>query len=270
MDLRSGPSSLVASAEYFMADHQSTPAPIHFAGGRTGVLLLHGFSGTLEDLRTLAERLHREGWTVRGEWLAGHGTREAELAGKTYGDWVLSLRRGLHALEPAVDRLVIVGESFGGNLALYAALLGRPIVGVVTMGTPVTFRRDLLIRTLLPLVKRLKPMRRKSWVRDEAAQRAKRGYVFLPLRAFAEVITFIDRHTKRELGGVHCPVLVVQAGADFETHPDSAHFIAEHVGTDDVEVMRVDGRVHHVLSSPAAPVVTDRIIGFIRRVTQTS
>lgn len=250
-----------------MPEVASTPEPIQLSGNRTGVLLLHGLAGTLEDLRPLAERLNHEGWSVRGEWLAGHGTRVEDLATKTYGDWVLSLRRGLHALAGQVDRLVIVGESFGGNLALAGALLGDPVAGVVTLGSPVTLRRDLLTRAVLPFLRRWRPLHRKTWVRDRAAHLAKRDYLAIPLHALTEVIQFIDRHTKRELSGVQVPVLIVQARGDFEVDPSSAHFIAEHVGTTDVEALWVDGRVHHVLSSPSAPQVVDRLIAFIRRVT---
>lgn len=242
----------------------SPPPAIRLSGDRTGILLVHGFAGSLMDFQPLAHDLHRQGWTVHGVWLAGHGTSERDLAEKSASDWVLSLRRGLLELQPVADRLVLIGNSFGGNLALHAALTGPPIIGVVCLGTPVAFRHDLWIRTILPLAQRIKPFRRKHWVQDRVEHLEKRSYLKIPLRAFSEVITFIDRHTKRELPGVTVPVLVVQSKRDFEVEPDSAHFLIEHLGSSRQELVWVDERVHHVLSSKAQGPVRERIIQFIQ------
>lgn len=243
---------------------QTLPTPFRFPGNRTGVLLIHGFAGTLEDMRPLGETLAAQGWTVHGLWLAGHGTSEADLATKAASDWVISLRQGLAGLRALTDRIIIVGDSFGGNLALYAALVGAPVAGVVALNTPVVFRRDLLTRALLPILIRLAPMHRKRWIGDEAAHRAKLDYVAVPLRAYAEVIGFIDRHTKRELEGVVCPLLIVQSKKDFEVDPGSAYFLYEHAGSRDRELLWIRERVHHVLLSSRGPEITQRIINFIR------
>ena len=40
----------------------------------TGVLLIHGFTGTPAELRELGEILHKRGHTVQGLLLSGHGT----------------------------------------------------------------------------------------------------------------------------------------------------------------------------------------------------
>lgn len=236
----------------------SEPQPLHYRGNRTGVLLVHGFAGSLESLRAFGGVLAQQGWTVHGIWLAGHGTSEPDLATKTYADWLLSLRRGLHELQNVVDRIVIIGDSFGGNLALHASLLGPPIVGVVCLGTPVTFRHDLFNRALLPLALRLTPFHRKSWPPPPGSYRR------VPLRAFAEVIRFIDRHTKREIDGVTVPLLIVQAKRDFEVHPHSAFFLFEHAASQQKELLWVDERIHHVLFSRDAPRVYRRLIAFIR------
>lgn len=207
---------------------------------------------------------------MRGDWLAGHGTSVEDLATKTAMDWVLSLRRGLVELRKTCDRIVIIGDSFGGNLALHAAVIGPPIVGIVTLGAPVSLRSDLRIRLFLPLLKHLRPFHRKRWVKDPAAHLAKGSYVSTPVAALGEVITFIDRHTKCELAGVTQPLLIVQARHDFETDPWSAHFIFEHVGSIDKELVWVDERIHHVLSSSQSDALTERIVAFIRRVTAAS
>lgn len=234
------------------------PPPLYFEGNRTGVFLVHGFAGSLESLRGLGEDLAQAGWTVHGVWLAGHGTSEEDLSTKTYSDWLLSVRQGLAELQKTTDRIIIIGDSFGGNLALHASLLGPPIVSVVCLGTPVTFRHDLMNRALLPLVTPFMPFRKKHWTPQPSSYRR------VPLRAFAEVIRFIDRHTKREIDGITVPLLVIQAKGDFEVDPSSAFFLYEHAASQVKELVWVDERIHHVLFSKDAPRLIQRIITFIR------
>ena len=43
-----------------------------FAGGRIGVLLIHGLTGTPNEMRSVAAGLQRAGFTVAAVQLAGH------------------------------------------------------------------------------------------------------------------------------------------------------------------------------------------------------
>ncbi|MBI3115446.1 MAG: alpha/beta fold hydrolase [Candidatus Kerfeldbacteria bacterium] len=251
-----------------MASTLESPAPLQHHGDDTGILLVHGFSGSPASFAPLIPRLIAQGWTVHTIWLAGHGTSEEDLATKTSSDWVLSLRAGIDRLRRQTQRIIVIGDSFGGNLALYAALMGPPIAGVVTLGTPVSARHDLMNRALLPILTRIQPYHRKSWVKDPAAQRAAGSYLRIPLRAYAEVIRFIDRHTKRELEGVRVPLFVVQAKKDYEVHPSSAYFLSEHAGSTHKALLWVDERIHHVLLSKEADRIIDRIIGFVQAIAK--
>jgi carboxylesterase len=88
------------------------------AAGRTGVLLLHGLSGSPWELRPLAEACAREGWAVALPCLPGHGTHIADLDASNEADWLRGARQGLRWLEQRCDRLLVVGFSMGGLLAL--------------------------------------------------------------------------------------------------------------------------------------------------------
>lgn len=55
-----------------------TTEPFFFQGGRTGVLLLHGFTGTPKEVRWMGEDLQKHGYTVLGIRLHGHATHPDE------------------------------------------------------------------------------------------------------------------------------------------------------------------------------------------------
>ena len=84
--------------------------PFAFPGGdgpdgRTGVLLVHGFTGTPMSMRPWGEHLAAAGFAVRCPLLPGHGTRWQDCNESTHGQWTT-------AVEDAFDEL-------GGRLVAF-------------------------------------------------------------------------------------------------------------------------------------------------------
>jgi alpha-beta hydrolase superfamily lysophospholipase len=116
-----------------------------------GVLLVHGLSDSPYSLRSLAERLHAEGYTVVGLRVPGHGTCPRALANVTLEDWIAAVKvavRGVRALIPAASPLVLAGYSNGGALSIHyvtstledkslppvnAVVLFSPMIGINPM-----------------------------------------------------------------------------------------------------------------------------------------
>ena len=91
---------------------------------RATALLLHGMSDSPYSLRAIGESLHRNGVTVVGMRLPGHGTAPTGLRGITADDLAAAAELGVrHASGLAADRPVyVVGYSMGGALAVDYAL----------------------------------------------------------------------------------------------------------------------------------------------------
>lgn len=91
---------------------------------RCGVLLLHGMSDSPYSLRTIGERLHREGAHVVGLRLPGHGTVPSGLLEVHRKDMVEATELAMRHLKETVgDRPIhMVGYSNGGALAVRYAL----------------------------------------------------------------------------------------------------------------------------------------------------
>jgi alpha-beta hydrolase superfamily lysophospholipase len=85
-----------------------------------GVLLLHGMSDSPYSLRTLAERLAREGYWVLGLRLPGHGTAPSGLRFVSAADMAAAVRLGMRHLSASLGEKPIhmVGYSTGASLAL--------------------------------------------------------------------------------------------------------------------------------------------------------
>lgn len=110
-------------------------------GGRSGVLLIHGLTGTPTEMRFVAKGLQRHGFTVYGMQLAGHCGNEADLLATDRSDWFQSVREAADKLRAQVDHLFVAGLSMGALLALrLAAERPEQVEGLGLYGT--TFRYD--------------------------------------------------------------------------------------------------------------------------------
>ncbi len=110
-------------------------------GGRSGVLLIHGLTGTPAEMRFVAKGLNQAGFTVHGMQLAGHCGDEADLLATGWRDWYRSVDEAATRLRRQVDHLFVAGLSMGAVLALeLAAQRPGDVDGLGLYGT--TFRYD--------------------------------------------------------------------------------------------------------------------------------
>src|SRR5437763_16437130 len=93
-----------------------------------GCLLVHGFTGTPEEMRPLAETLAAHGFPVHAVRLAGHGTDVTELARTRWSDWFASVEAGVAHPRATGGRLAVGGMAMGSLLALHLAA-SRPAGG---------------------------------------------------------------------------------------------------------------------------------------------
>ena len=94
---------------------------LFYPGGCTGIVLIHGLGGTPAELKTVAQGLQREGFTVSCCQLAGHCRTEADLIATGWEDWAASVDDAIRELHKKCDTVVVGGLSMGAILALHAA-----------------------------------------------------------------------------------------------------------------------------------------------------
>lgn len=120
--------------------------PFFLPGGRTGVLLIHGFTGLPAELLLMGKYLQAQGYTVLGVRLAGHGTTAEDMSHMTGEDWLDSVRDGYALLRGCCDRVVAGGHSMGGLLALLLAA-EQEVMGVISMSAPIYMLKSAALRS---------------------------------------------------------------------------------------------------------------------------
>ncbi len=116
-----------------------------------GVLLIHGLSDSPYSLRALAERLHKEGYTVVGLRVPGHGTCPRALAEVDWQDWTAAVKvavRGVRDLIPAGAPLILAGYSNGGALSVHYATTALEDKSLPRVNAIVLFSPMIGINTL--------------------------------------------------------------------------------------------------------------------------
>jgi carboxylesterase len=118
-----------------------TTEPFFFPGGRTGILLIHGFTGTPKEMRLMGEHLNQQGFTCLGIRLAGHATNMDDMIASRLTDWTASVEDGFNLLSGSVDRIYLAGLSMGGVLSLLMSTR-LDVAGAISISAPYELPRD--------------------------------------------------------------------------------------------------------------------------------
>lgn len=237
-------------------------------GGNVGVLLLHGYTSNHNEFLELADYLADRGITVLAPSIAGHGTTEDNLSQTNIIDWQRSVGQSFDFLKQQVDKVYIVGSSFGGNLALdYATGASPYIAGLVTVATPIFMRRHKFLKSCLYSYGWFKKAQRKKF-REKYLMKeihSKTFYGTMPIPSLFRFFRFIKDITIPTLAKVTAPTLVVQSRNDKVVDPISADYIFKNLGSKDKQLMLVDRPVHGLVLSAAHWEVFEAIYRFVSK-----
>jgi len=263
---------------------------------------VHGFSGTPGELRPLAERLARHGYSVEAPLLAGHGGSQDELAAVTWRDWVSSAQQALDALRTRCETVVLIGFSMGGAITLYlAAAAGnqgdqanntaQPIAGIVTMSALTRINSPLTV--LLPIARRVMPYiyplrlrgidlskpdvvaRLRDYIPDLQVDASKPDEI-AALRRSIKVsvgavyqLDVLLRHMRAALPRVTAPALLIQASHDEQIPLTSIDEIYRRIGSRDKQAVRLARSGHMLLAGPERDDVIARVTAFVEHIGRT-
>ncbi|GMV40440.1 MAG: hypothetical protein AMXMBFR64_21560 [Myxococcales bacterium] len=237
------------------------PVPRH---DRIGVLLLHGFTSDVAAVDGLLPHLRAANIDVERPVLRGHGTHHLDLRGVTAAHWVTDAERAMVALANRVDRVVVVGLSMGGLVALELARRHPlTIAGVVTVAAALRFADPLT--PMAPLLARLF----RTWpspraFNDPSLAAHSRNYPRFATDAFASLLAF-SREVESRLGEVHVPIRVLQSRRDTVIAPVSANLVYEKVGSAHRELLWYEQSGHEMMQDLEADQVFGDIMDFVLR-----
>lgn len=231
---------------------------------KVGVLLLHGFTSSTSTVDGLVPTLEKLGIPYRMPVLRGHGTRYQDLAGVTARDWYNDAEAALLDLAATVDKVVVVGLSMGGLVALDLGIRHPDrIAGVVTLAAALRFKDPLT--PLSPVLARIVD----SWpapnaFSDESLKARNRNYTRFMTDAFVSLLHYAEDMEKR-LPQVKVPVCVLQSKADTVVDPVAANLIYRDVSSEHREIHWFTKSGHEMGQDLEAGEVFRTVLSFLHK-----
>ena len=243
------------SAEHFACD---VCKPFVHKGSETGILLIHGFTGSVAHMRPLGDALFACGYTVMGINLPGHASTETAMEKVGHREWLQASLDALEALKKQCKTVAVCGLSMGAVLSLLLA--ERKLVdGCISISAPMPSANHMLPLTgilgyIIPRV---------SWQTDEHRkiqldQRYDKGYSGFPTRKGGDLYRLI-KDARNGLSQITCPTLVVQSTGDMTVDHASADTILDGIQSVQKRKLTLHDVPHVCTLSKKLPEIVDTI-----------
>lgn len=213
----------------------------------TGILLIHGFAGTRDEIKPLYQYLIGEGYNVEMPLLAGHEGTKKELSKVNYKDWLTSVEQSFLNLSKKSDDVIVIGFSMGGLLA--ANLWNYKLAGMITINTPIYYWNPVII--IRNLIYNFKIYSRKYFA-------ASTDKSLSSMVEFQKLLTI----TKPMFENIKCRIMVIQTMDDDTVYHKSADYIYKKVCAKK-SIVKLPAGGHLVFQSGSYQQVCEEIGQFI-------
>jgi carboxylesterase len=202
--------------------------PFFLKGNRIGFLLIHGFTATTTEVRMLAEKLHKDGFTVSAPLLPGHMTTPDDMNSRSWKEWYGAVKSSFFELKTKVDTVFLCGESMGALLSLLLASRQSGIKGLLIFSPALIIKNIWISHLIRPFIKYIP----KGGKEDGLPWK---GYTVNPVHAITE-LNKVQTQSRKTLPSITTPIAIFQSKNDETVDPHGAEVIYENIGSKDKEI----------------------------------
>jgi carboxylesterase len=230
--------------------------------GKTGVIFVHGFTGSPASMRPWAEYFQIEGYTVSVPQLPGHGTHWENLNKVSWQQWPAKVLQELIWLRSHCSKVFIFGLSMGGCTTLNV-VESEHVDGIVLVN-PMSHIPGIQIKfaPIIALFKKGMPS-----VGDDIKKpgTTEWGYDVLPTRGVLQLQKMLLA-TRANLKKVTVPLLIFHSQDDHVLPVSNTNIIMSEIGTPIDQISRVElSNSYHVATLDYdAQIIFERSLQFVK------
>ncbi len=247
--------------------HQGAPLLYPSMHRKVGVVLVHSYLSSPQEVKQLAQALNSHGYWVYVPRLPGHGTCADDLAGRGYGEWLDSVETACVLLDTLCTKVIIGGVSLGGSLALHVASRTEWLTGVFTIAAPLRLK-DYSTRFMPALDvwnSMLQKMTGKQLTEESlefSAEHPDFNYDRNPVSGIREVDKLLNE-LEKQIKQLKVPVLLLHGDEDPIINVKSVRLLFKKIGSLHKELDLVHCDHHILVHGPTAELVQEKISSFI-------
>ncbi len=259
-----------------MPDHK-----IDLSGGNHSVLLIHGLTGSPFEMKYLARKLNKAGFTVKGPCLEGHCTTLKNLSKTNWEDWYRSVHKSFIEMKKSSDTVSVVGLCMGALLSLHLSYEFASEVAALSLISTTLFYDGWSLpwfKFLLPVAYytpfryiysysetepygiKNKPLRERivNLMKNDSI-----AYTKTPAASMHELFKLI-REVKKELPVITTPALILHSREDDLTSTKNPDFVEKKIGSQIVRKIILDDSYHMMTIDNQKDRVAEETIKFFR------
>ena len=231
-----------------------------------GVLCIHGFTGSPNTMRPVADAVAAAGFDVSLPRLPGHGTTIEDMVTTTWADWSSHVETAYCDVAARHDRVVLVGLSMGGTLAAWLGSRHPEIDGIVFIN-PAVLPIDPTLRDMIGEMISVGDVYAPgggvgSDIADPDAH--EEAYTETPLVQVLSLFDAIDA-LQPDLAKIACPAVIMTSVQDHVIDPTSSDHLAERL-SGPVERVMLERSYHVATHDYDKQLVIDTTLDFIRKI----
>lgn len=263
---------------------------ITLQGGEHAVLLLHGLQSSPAELQPIAKRLHQAGYTVHVPHIRGYGFFPGDTPRSVthWQEWHAQAIKEFIQLKQSHTTVSVGGLCIGATLSLsIAAELGDKVTALTLLASTLwydgwsipwyrflryigyysPFRYIYTYREREPFG--LKNEQLRKWIAREMSHKDSSivGASKLNLPAIQEAERMI-KSVKQTLHRISAPAIIIHAEEDDVASPRNARYIAEHIGSKQVESVMLHNSYHMITVDNDREKVASETIRFFNALHQ--
>jgi carboxylesterase len=207
--------------------------PLSVEGGefaQYGVLVVHGFTGSPQSMRPLAEAFSAAGYTVEMPLLPGHGTSVEDLIPLRFADFMEAAEAAYRDLAARCEKTVVAGLSMGGTITSRLAAEHSEIAGIVLVNPLLAPAADSFIDILTGTA--AAGIDRMTAIGSDISKEGvtELAYDATPVEALISLFEGVSE-LEGSLGDIKCPALLLQSRNDHVVPPvESGDLLAAESG----------------------------------------